>query len=187
MNDDNTYEKLSNNFVDNCITIQERVLKHDSLMQVIMKADSPFDTINKIHTAVYKAGSFENIKWALETIDDLIEQKVLKSEDISGRVLKGHENDKGLVAKVLTKKTLLEEAFQLAARDFTWTPELTHKLHTIFSSAPLFRAATTVDKIGETAGWPKSALRFMDICEQFAFGVQFDRGVEDGKLDSQHT
>lgn len=66
-------EKMSKTFIDNCLTVHDRLLSDDAIRASILYAEnkwgkrSPFDSVNKLHIIVFKAGLWgkpELILWA---------------------------------------------------------------------------------------------------------------------------
>ena len=134
-------EKISTAFVDNCITVYDRLIQHAELVRLVLKYPNVWDTLNKLHVLVYKAGSRQNILWVLEMLDDAITSGIQKPDEISRRYLRGADTgtkaDKGLVAFLIAKRVCKDYLMQHAQSAWSgWQPDSFVKVHEVFPVCP---------------------------------------------------
>ena len=170
-------EKLSTNFVDNCITVHERLIQYPELVRLVLKYPNVWDKLNKLHVLVYKAGNKQNILWTLEMLDDMITSGILKPEEISGRSLKGFDSgsksDKGFVAFIIAKRACKDHLMQHAQSTWAgWQPDAFVKMKEVFSSAPIFRQE--MKSLAWQRPFKKSTIRFLEILEGLMLGEAYD-------------
>ena len=170
-------EKITTSFVDNCITVYDRLIQHAELIRLVLKYPNVWDTMNKLHVLVYKAGSRQNIQWVLEMLDDLIANGLLKPEDISRRCLRGADSaaktDKGLVAFLLAKRVCKDYLMQHAQKTWSgWQPEAFVKMHEVFANAPKFREE--MSSLSWQRPFRKSNIRFLEVLETLMVGDTYD-------------
>ena len=170
-------EALSKNFVDNCITVHDRLVVHPEMVSLVLKYPNVWDKLNKLHVLVYKAGSKPNIQWVLETLDDMLTTGLCSADDLSKRALQGHTEpkvEKGQVAFIIAKRQCKEYLLQHAQTTFGsgWQPESFVKMHEVFSSPPKFREA--MRSLAWQRDLPKSNIRFLEILEGVMVGSQYD-------------
>jgi len=171
-------EQLTSNFVDNCLTCHDRLIQYPELVRLVLKYPGVWDSMNKIHVLVYKAGTKQNIQWVLEMLDDMLTTGLVNPDDLSGRSLKGHEStsktDKGLVAFLIAKRLCKDYLLQYAQTSFGsgWQPAAFVKMHEVFASAPNFR------KEMQSLTWQRplkpSNIRFLEILESVMVGDFYD-------------
>ena len=185
-NDDETsvYENMSKNFVDNCLTIYDRVLKIPELLKIIMKRRQPWDKVLNIHTLCSKAGSRENIQWVLELIDDATERGYMSVDEVTGRSLKGTENS-GLVLVLLAKRALRDQLFQVAQKEFAsgWKPEELVKMKKAFNDLPAFRES--LRNLTWQRGFAASQLRFVELLEQVLASADLDKELKQRLINKE--
>ena len=164
---DSPFEPITKTFVDNCITIHDRLLRHADLLQLAMA--STWDKVNKLHILCCKAGNRDNIKWVMQLVEDMLVTGQLTREDVSGRALKGHEGEKGFVALLLPKRQLRDKLLELTQQEFSsgWQPEAFVKLRELFEDAPQFRKS--MESLAWQRDFPDSAIRVMEVIEALLF------------------
>jgi hypothetical protein len=147
-------EKLSKNLVDNILTVWNRALSQQAILEIVLDAEerfgpaTPFDSILKMYTIVSKAQTAPAIKWVYCALSDLTRAGLLGRGTASLAAL-GHGGSGGAasLSHILAKKMQLRDVLLE-----TWLPRLDKvrgkvkadfRLH--FSSHQAFRAAV---------GWP---------------------------------
>ena len=174
-------ESVSKFFVDNCITVHERLVAHPDLVSLVLKYPNVWSTMNKLHGLIYKGGSKDNIQWTLETLDDMLSSGLIDAEDLSKRALIGHKDgnkeEKGQVAFICAKRQCKDYLLQHAGTKFSsgWQPEALVKMHEVFGSVPKFRAAML--SLHWQRGLPKSAIRFTEILENVLASKLYDESL----------
>ena len=167
-------DNLSNNMVDNCITVHDRLIVYPDLVRMVMKHSYVWDKINKLHVLVYKAGSKQNIQWVLELLDDALSSGRMEGDAVSANGLRGAGDNKGMVAHLISKRVCRDYLLQHAQKAFAsgWQPEHFVKMHEVFSSVPTFRSHMV------TLTWQQSMkpsnIRFLEILEMLLVGEQYD-------------
>ena len=171
------YEAMTKTFVDNCITVYERVLKHNELLGLILAQSEVWDKLNKLHILVFRATTRENIKWTLEMISDILRRKAMDAEDMSGRQLKGWDGDKGLIHLLLGKRALRDQVLLFAQKEFNgWQPETHVKLREVSADIGTYRDQMDLDHLSWQQGWLPSQLKFLDVLDT-VFGDTIDKSL----------
>ena len=179
------YEAMTKTFVDNCLTIHERLLKHPDMLRIVMKSRLPWDKVNKLWALVYKAGSRENIKWVLECTQDAIEHKIMSPDDVSGRALKGGEGSVSLAHVLIARRQLRDQLFQVAQKDFAsgWKPEVLVQMQQAFSSVPSFRAS--MQSLTWQRGFLPSQLQFVELLEELLSTRNLDKSLRQRLINKE--
>ena len=154
------------------------MIQHAELCRLVLKYPNVWDTLNKLHVLVYKAGSRQNILWVLEMLDDTITSGLQKPDELSRRCLRGADNasgktDKGLVAFLIAKRVCKDYLMQHAQSTWSgWQPEAFVKMHDVFSSPPKFRQE--MQSLSWQRPFRKSNIRFLEILEAIMVGDTYD-------------
>ena len=178
------YEAMTKTFVDNCLTIHDRLLKHPDLLRIVMKSRLPWDKVNKLWVLVTKAGSREIIQWVLECIQDAIENKTMSPEDVSARALKGADGV-SLAHVLIARRQLRDQLFQIVQKDFAsgWKPEVLVQMHQAFSSVPNFRAS--MKSLTWQRGFLPSQLRFVELLEELVSTRNLDKSLRQRLINKE--
>ena len=174
--EDSSFEPLTKTFVDNCLTVYDRMLKHADCMKLVMRRGRlPWDKVNKLHLLITKAGSRENILFTLELIDDMLTSKVLSNGEVSGKAIKGASDNPSMANFMLAKRTLVNKLTEEALRKYTpgWQPDALGRMQKVFASAPAFRAA--MESLTWQRDMTQSQLRFVDLLENVLVGAKYDK------------
>ena len=146
------------------------MLQDNDIAACIMEAanlwghKSPFDTVNKLHIICYKARARDNLFWVIGSIVDYIKVGFLDKGEVSGRTLKGFDNNKGLVELLVCKNTL-RALLLLNMAALTLPEQDIIQIGTVLKSASSYRKHMS----GEALMWQGKlnphSLRFFELME----------------------
>eukprot|EP00969_Alexandrium_andersonii_P329121 14542368-Alexandrium_andersonii.AAC.1 len=167
---------MTKTFIDNCLTVNDRVLAVPRCRRVVFKGeevftpqDNPFDTVNKLHILVTKAQTEEKILWCLEAIIDGVQSRAFHADDVTGRQLKGAEGGKGLIDQLLLTRDLWVRLTTETIHTNGWKSADIEVLLTVLGSPEAYyKAHGKDDNLMWQKGWPESLIRFYELLEEFA-------------------
>ena len=169
-------KSMSQNFIDNCITVHDRLIVYPDLVRLVMKHSHVWDRINKLHVLVYKAGNKANMQWVLELLDDALAFGSVEPDEISKSALLG-KDQAGLIAFWLAKRLCKDYLLQHAQKTFSagWQPETFVKIQEVFASIPTFRES--MRDLTWQAPMKQSAIRFLEVVENVLVGSLYDESL----------
>ena len=185
-----TSEPITDNFVDNALTISSRLLSIPVVRTALLGLDeahelnNPLDGITKLHTIITKAKDDHSIEWATLLIIDFFQSGALKSDQVGLRALQGASEKgrgKGLVELMLYKrevlKVLLDHMNELElpcdVKSTLWsmtTSIATYRAKAGYSYNPEFKPV----KKTFMAGWPRSSEMFFMLLDSIVFSYAMD-------------
>lgn len=185
-------EQLSENMIDNIITLWNRALSNPAVMTVVLDCESrlgpttPFDSIYKMVLIVQKASTPQAIRWSYQAIADLCRSGLLRG-GVTASMLGagGHGGSNiGLVSLVVFKMQLREHLInqQLELLDVSVTFKAMVRKH--FASHAAYREACGFPdlKYAESqeadlswqADFNKAESLLWSLWEALIFGVEYD-------------
>ena len=92
------------------------------------------------------------------------------------------DSDKGLVSLLICKRQLRDACLQHAQKEFNgWQPETVVKMHSVFSSIPVFRDQMHIDNLSWQRGWKPSELKFVEVMESILASDKHDKALRTQK------
>ena len=185
-------EQLSENMIDNIITLWNRALSNQAVMTVVLDCETrfghatPFDSILKMTTIVTKAQNATAIRWVFQSIADLARSGALR-----GGVTLSMLGQSSAGGTSVSLVNLL--AFKLQVRDHLLnnymeqldiSPHFKAEMRRVFASHMAYREACGYPdpKYAEAveadlswqSGFNKAESLFWALCESLVFGSEYD-------------
>jgi len=185
-------EQLSENMIDNIITLWNRALSNPAVMTVVLDCEArlgnntPFDSIYKMTVIVQKAQSPAAIRWVFQSIADLARAGILRGGvtlTMLGQGGSGGSNI-GLVALLVFKMTLRDHLLTHQLELLDVSPHFKMELRKCFASHTTYREACGFPdaKYAEApqadlawqADFNKAETLLWTLCEAMIFGGEYD-------------
>jgi hypothetical protein len=194
MNRAETSEEVSTSFVDNAITIHERLLSQPRARDVLTQAEeeakvgrNPFEHISKLLAVVQKTSSPEIATWVIETVWDICKAQNFP-EPPSTRAFLGSvpgSGGKGLVDLQAFKDSMRRHLIGEALVQHKWQDDVKTTLQQVFEGVQSYRKKcgypnNLVKDQTWRAGWPESAEAYFRLVEGLVFSDTYDAVLKIG-------
>ena len=185
-------EQLSENMIDNIITLWNRALSNPAVMTVVLDCESrlgpntPFDSVYKMVVIVQKASTPQAIRWCFQAIADLCRSGVVRGGVTASQLGAGGHggSNVGLVSLAVFKMQLREHLMnqQLELLDVSVTfKTMVRKLfasHAAYREAcgfpdPKYAESQEAD-LSWQADFNKAESLLWSLWEALIFGVEYD-------------
>ena len=113
-----------------------------------------------------KASKPELIEWVTQSIVGLVEMGNLDAGEVSGRYLKGHDQNKGLCELLITKKALLQNLMTKISAKFPWPdPKFLGEIQVATQDFPTYLIRSDPANVFWQSKLPPSALKLFELIE----------------------
>ncbi len=182
-------EAFTDYTIQAAIFIFTRILVIPQVKTVILWAEgefgprSPFNSISKLHVLSQRSKDIDRLAWIFTTIADLVRAKLLDPAALTATAINVKKGAPGIIDLFMFKKTVKDYMLgvHLPTMQFPETVKNTMKQKLWdHSSYRQWLAPPQTDDAKEdldltwTAGWPQSAVKYMELVEQVVYGIDFD-------------
>ncbi len=186
-----TSDRITKSFIDNALTISERVLTIPEVMQIITASDadkghkSPWNSITRIHRMLTKARTQSNIIWAFQCINDGSLSGELDDADlaVSKLVGDGCPANRGLLDLIAFKREMRNYFFGSYMDKFPFPEDAKRGIRNVLANHANWRSQlkpfegkkeTTKLDLTWQSTWPKSAIMLLNLIEGIVYKTTFD-------------